>query len=299
MTRPIRARPGLVLAGVMVCGLGLALQPSAAAQSASDIYLLELTDHDGRLAMLGEPSAVTDRHGYDNQPAFTRDCAAILYTSIRDGQADTYRYDVVAGSSVRVTRTPESEYSPTPIPGSRRFSVVRVEADGTQRLWSFAPDGSDPRLVLERIAPVGYHAWITHDRVALFVLGDPPTLQIADVPAGTASTAAEAIGRSIQTVPHRPTVSFTQQRDGGWWIRELDTRSWTQRSVARLPAPDGYHVWTPDGALLTAHGTRIYQLGEGGHWHEVADLSPYDLGELSRLAVSPDGTHLAVVADRK
>ena len=32
--------------------------------------------------------------------------------------------------------------------GGTRFSVIRVERDSTQRLWSFALDGSDPQLML-------------------------------------------------------------------------------------------------------------------------------------------------------
>ncbi|MDX1675452.1 MAG: hypothetical protein R3314_11715, partial [Longimicrobiales bacterium] len=162
--------------GVALTALTAALLPaSGTAQTPTDIYLLPLDrQEDGRLVAAGEPRPVTDRDGYDNQPHFTPD-GRLLYTSIRDGQADTYLYDPATGETTRVTTTPESEYSPTPIPGSDRFSVVRVEADSTQRLWSFAPDGSRPRLVLEDVAPVGYHAW-SDDRVALFVLGDPPTL---------------------------------------------------------------------------------------------------------------------------
>jgi hypothetical protein len=298
MIRTARVSWTFARMGVLSCGLGLAVYGTASAQPATDIYLLELAMRDGRIEAVGTPTAAVSRDGYDNQPAFLPDASGFLYTSIRDGQADIYRYDVATGSSAQVTRTPESEYSPTPIPGSDRFAAVRVEADSTQRLWSFAPDGSDARLILERIAPVGYHAWASPDHVALFILGEPPTLQVARVDAGTAATVAGGIGRSIQPVPHRPAVTFTQVTDEEWWIRELDLESGADRAVARLPAPDGYHAWTPDGALLTAHGRRIYQLDDDGAWRLVADLTPYDVGDLSRLAVSPDGTLLAVVADR-
>ena len=43
----------------------------------------------------------------------------------------------------RVTNTPESEYSPTVTPDGAHISVIRVEADGTQRLWRFTLDGRD------------------------------------------------------------------------------------------------------------------------------------------------------------
>lgn len=270
----------------------------AATQTDTDIYLLDLVQEGSGLAFVGAPFTVAVRAGYDNQPAFTPDGRTILYTSIRDGQADTYRYDLDTGRTTRVTTTPESEYSPTPIPGTSRFSVVRVEADETQRLWSFGLDGSDPRLLLPDIAPVGYHAWVTPDLLALFILGEPATLQVATTGRGTASIAASDIGRAIQPVPGRAAATFTQRLDGEWWLRELDTATGDVRSVTPLLGPDGYHVHTPAGVLLAAHGTRIYQLRDGRRWQQVADLARYGLGELTRLAVSPDGRLLAVVADR-
>jgi hypothetical protein len=277
--------------------LALAAAP-AAGQDPTDIYLLDLGPAGEGITVVGSPRAVTDRDGYDNQPAFTADGRAILYTSIRDGQADTYRYDLAADRTVQVTRTAESEYSPTPMPGLDRFSVVRVEQDSTQRLWSFAPDGSDPRLLLPTLAPVGYHAWITPEALALFILGDPPTLQLAELGRAAAWVGAAGIGRSLQRVPDRSAVSYTRNVGDAWRLESLDLVTGEVRHLARLPAPDGYHVWTPDGALLTAEGTEIYQLDDRGEWRPVADVADHGLGTITRLAVSPDGGRLAIVVDR-
>jgi hypothetical protein len=268
------------------------------AQTDTDIHLLSLAKSGERVTVVGPPRTVTDREGYDNQPHFTPDGRYILYTSIRSGQADTYRVHVSSGLTERVTRTPESEYSPTPIPATDRFSVVRVEADSTQRLWSFARDGSDARLVLPDAAPVGYHAWIDTERVALFILGDPPALHIAEPGPGTSRAVIAGIGRSLQPVPQRRAVSFTRRAGDDWWIEELDVVTGETRFLAPLLGPDDYHVWTPGGALLTAHGVSIYQWLEGDGWVEVVDLGLHGAGPVSRLAVSPDGSLLAVVVDR-
>ncbi len=105
----------------------------------------------------GQPVKITNSVGYNNQPAFLPDGSEILYTSIRDKQADIYRYNIRSGSATQITNTPESEFSPTLMPGGKFISVVRVEADGTQRLWKFPLAGGTPSLILEKIQPVGYH----------------------------------------------------------------------------------------------------------------------------------------------
>jgi MarC family membrane protein len=283
----------------ILCLLVPALLPApTTAQSPTDIYLLELDRADGVLVVRSAPVAVTDRPGYDNQPYFTPD-GRILYTSLRDGQTDTWRYDPAARTAERVTRTPESEYSPTPMPGSDRFSAVRVEADSTQRLWSFASDGSDARVVLENIRPVGYHQWLNGTWVALFVLGEPPTLRVADTSTGAARVVAERIGRSIQRVPEGEAVTFTQEVDDGWWIREYSLALDTVRTVARMLGPDEYHAWLPDRTLLTAHGTEVLRFDpDARDWVPIVDLADAGLGTVTRLATSGEGDRLAVVVDR-
>ena len=153
---------------------------------ATDIYLAPLSIRDDGRPVVGTPVNITNRPGYDNQPSFTPDSRAILFTSIReDGQSDIYRYDIASKAIARVTSTPESEYSATVMPGGQRFSVIRVEHDSTQRLWSFALDGSDPQLlVLAALKPVGYHAWIDPNNLALFVLGNPNALVHYDLRSG-------------------------------------------------------------------------------------------------------------------
>jgi Tol biopolymer transport system component len=143
--------------------------------------------------------------GYENQPFFDADGRRVLFTANRDGkQTDIYEFDRESGRTQQLTRTVEGEYSPT-IPATRPaapglaregFTVVRVEPDGTQRLWQFDRKGQNPRVVLANVKPVGYHAWIDSDRLALYVLGSPSTLQLARVSGGTPEVVARDIGRT-------------------------------------------------------------------------------------------------------
>src|SRR5437016_12697533 len=79
---------------------------AAAAIPSTDIYLYRLSR--GLIPFRSRLVNITNRPGYDNQPAF--DGSAILYTSIRGGQADIWRFE--NGKSTQVTATPESEYRP-------------------------------------------------------------------------------------------------------------------------------------------------------------------------------------------
>src|SRR5258705_12870036 len=171
--------------GWVAVACAAALQ-TAAPPPDTEIYLAPLSMSGGRLTV-GLPVNITSSPGYDNQPSFAPDGRSVLFTSLRGGaQTDIYRYDIAAGRVERVTNTPESEYSPTESPDGAHISVIRVEADGAQRLWRFTMDGTQPELVLADVKPVGYHAWGDDHTLALFVLGRPATLQIADTRTGKA-----------------------------------------------------------------------------------------------------------------
>ncbi len=277
----------------------LAAVPAAAqAPPGTDIWLIAWQD---LRAAPENARNLTDRDGYDNQPFFTPDGTRLLYTSGRGEQTDVYRLDPATGVSEQVTDTPESEYSPTPLPTGEGFSVVRVEADGRQRLWRFTPDGRDPALLLEAVQPVGYHAWADAYTVALFVLGEPPTLQQADVRSGQADTLARNVGRSLHRVPGTSRVSFVHktEEDGPWIVKTLDPATGAVTAVVEtLPGREDY-AWRPDGTLLMADGAVLFQwTPQSDAWHPLADFTAAGLTNITRLAVSPDGALVALVADR-
>lgn len=275
---------------------------SAAAQGGTDIYLARI-DTAGATFTLSTPQNITARAGYDNQPQFMADGRALLFTVAHDdGQTEIHRYETESGRTVRVTRTAESEYSATPLPDGG-FSAVRVERDSTQRLWRFRADGAAVAPLLD-LAPIGYHAWLDQQTLVLFVLGDPPTLQLADTRTGAVRVLAERIGRSLHRIPGSMRASFVQRVDSTLHIAAYDPANGAFSVIAGSPPAAGTddvpwteadHAWMPDGTLVAARGKRIYLHGTAG-WREIAHLRELP-GSITRIAVSPDGATIAFVVD--
>ena len=279
-------------------------QPAAPAPPpATDIYLVTLSG--GQPAKDAKPSAVSVAPGYDNQPFFSADGSRILFAANRDGkQIDVFVFDRASGRVTQLTSTAENENSPTYLPvgigAPDGFSVVRTEPDKAQRLWRFDAQGRNPEVVLTDIKPVGYHAWVDADRLALFVLGPPSTLQLASVKTGKAEIAAEAIGRSLHRIPGTRLVSFVQREPSGeFWIKQIDMDSKAITPLVRVVEGNNERdmAWMPDGkTILMSGGTKIYSWTRGGSgWTEVFDTAPHKLGDVTRLAVSPKADAVAIV----
>jgi hypothetical protein len=266
-----------------------------------DIYLAALTVVRGTPSV-GVPMNFTDRPGYDNQPSFTDDGTAVFFTSVRDdAQADIYRYDLATRRTTRITKTaPESEYSATSIDQGRAISVVRVERDSTQRLWRIPLVAGTPTVILERIRPVGYHAWADDHTLALFVLGSPSSLQLADTRTGKADTIATGIGRSMHRMPGRRAISFVRKVSATeWWIESLDPVSHATSRLVRLPEGVEDYAWLPDGSAVCGRASALlWWSGKAGdQWRQIADFTASGVKGITRLAVNRRGDRLAFVAE--
>ncbi len=268
----------------------------------SDVLLADLHWENAGPPSIGEPVNVTRKADYDNQPHFTPDGTGFWYTSVdpHTAQSDIYRYDIASRRVARVTQSnPESEYSATPLPDGGGISTIRVEADSTQRLWRFDHEGGSAAVILEGVAPVGYHAWVDENTVVMFVLGDPPTLQMGDLRTGRARVVTEDIGRSIQPIPGSFDVSYVQRHDDGTsTIMRLPGDGGAPQAIIEGVAGGDFHAWAPDGTLLMADGPVVYGAAPASEraWTPVADFSHLDI-VISRLAVSPDASQIALVAE--
>jgi Tol biopolymer transport system component len=273
----------------------------AAAPPTSDIFIIDI-NYKKDVKPFGQPKKITDYPGYNNQPFFMPGGNSLLYTSNRNSQADIYLYDLRSGQTSQITQTSESEYSPTLMPDGKNISVVRVEADGTQRLWKFPLKGGPPAVILENVKPVGYHHWIDDHTLALFVLGGagkPNTLQIADTRSGKTEIVSENPGRILRRVPdHSERFSFVHKiSDQHWEIKQFDMRTRTSSSlIETLPGVEDY-AWLPDGRLLMGKEAKLFVVRPLSvqKWTEAGDLSASGIKRITRIAVDGGGKRMALV----
>lgn len=261
----------------------------------TDIWLLDL-ERDGDALRAVAPRNLTNRPGYDNQPHFTP-TGDLLFVQMEDGKTDVWKWQSASGRSTRLTSTPgQGEYSPTPIPGSDGgISYIRSPTNTDGRLWRSPREGAEPEIVFADIGPVGYHAWFDSDHVALWLLQDPSLLQVVELATGVAQTIAAGVGRSPQSVPDHRAVSFTRMTEAGRVVEVHDLDLQRTDLLAVLPEGGDFHAWTPDGVLLCSAGSRVFAWRDG-RWQTVVDFAERGLS-LTRLAVSPDGTRIALVAE--
>ncbi|MEO1370230.1 MAG: hypothetical protein AAFX50_23865, partial [Acidobacteriota bacterium] len=281
----------------------LVVAPHANAQGASDLYLVDIGPGDAGPSF-GEPLRLTDRDGYDNQPAFAADGSSIYYTSIRGEQSDIWQIELRDGAPSApgpLFETPESEYSPTPIPGEAAISVIRVEADGRQRLWRFPLDGGEPSVILPDLMPVGYHAWSADGReLVLFVLDEPHRLvRVSLDRPGEPRTVSADIGRSLHRIPGQEAFSFIDKGVDGWRVASLTLDGDRVATVAPALRTREDVAFLADAGVLGGDGSRLLHSAAGsGAWREVADFGDRGIFGITRLAVHPDGSRLALVAAR-
>ncbi|MBI5215133.1 MAG: hypothetical protein HY960_05220 [Ignavibacteriae bacterium] len=288
----------------VICGYIILLCLIAAITKAqplpsTDIYLANISTQDSHL-IIDNPINVTNRNGYDNQPSFLGP-KLLLFTAIyEDEQADIYTYNIQHRYITRLALTEESEYSPTPMPTRGYFSVVRVEKDSTQRLWNFNPVNSTPNLILKTIKPVGYHCWIDSHRVALFILGTPNTLQIVELQTEKATILDTNIGRSLHKIPGKEAFSYVKKwNDSTWFIIEYDVQTKEIKPIIQTLRGSEDYVWTPNGEILMGRQSNLFcfKPETDSTWSEVADFSKFGIMDIKRLAVSPDGKRIAIVAN--
>jgi Tol biopolymer transport system component len=248
---------------------------------------------------LANLTMVTNRKGYDNQPYFTPDGRSILYSAVHDSdQADIFRYDLASGVTTRITSTHESEYSPTLSPNGKFITVVRVELDSTQRIWKMKLDGTKPKVLMTEVTDIGYYCWLNKKLMAVWTVGDT-TLSIVKVKEQVLRPIARPAGRSFHLASNLSKIAYIKKstKKQVHTVMQYNFISGATDTLAATFEGAEDIVSNPSGEVMIGSQGNIYSLlpDIDSDWQLWSSTVEHGVFKFYRMAMSPDGTKLAVV----
>lgn len=261
---------------------------------ASDLLLFNM----GKQQQSHSPIKVSDHKGYNNQPAFSHDSQYLLFSSNRSmEQMDIYRHKLGETGLTNLTNTPtENEFSPQS-PKAGMITYVVQEGVPHQSVWQ-KNLGEPRRRGINSMIPAGYYAQKTEVGTLIWARYG---YNLYFEPQGDAADERHFVqanvGRSLHVIPNRNQFSFVhKQVDGTWAIKAFDPAEKTMKSLIAINPISEDYTWHPNGSIFAGRGSELvrWQPGEKD-WSVVADLAPFGVNNIGRLAISPDGKHLALV----
>lgn len=294
---------------LVACLIGFITASVSAQIPGFDIYIADLNLQDSRLNV-SHLKALTSRVEYDNQPSFLPDGDSLLFTAAQSNdsseQTDSIYVSLVSNEKINLTNSLASEYSPTLIPSGNSFSVIR-EFNGEQKLWRYPLDpkqqNSKPASeLLNKVNPVGYHAWVDINRVILFVLGKPHSLQIADIQKQTSQILDANIGPSLFAIPDSDLMSYTAAVGKGnemkWQLKSYHPNTGKIMILTTLPKGAYYYAWAGNGYAIAAVDSKLMQWDRENPnkgWQQFADVSDKCPKGVTRLSTNTQNTKIALV----
>ena len=269
------------------------------AQTNPEVYLCDIKSEYGGLIAYNFQNISNDE-GYDSQPSFASN-NTVLFAGNNNGQTDIALYKISEKTKTWVNKTTKGgEYSPIQIPGSKaKVSAVRLDPDGLQRLYVY-DNISEENIELIEGLQVAYYDFYDAESIIAAVLSDGNLdLVYSNLKLKKTDTFMRNVGRSIHKVPDSKTMSYTSiNEDKNQDLYLLDMETMESFFVCQLPIGILDYTWLNDSQILIGSGSKlyIYDTFLNSDWKEVANLSEYNIKDISRLAVSPDGARLSLVA---
>ncbi|MFN8116533.1 MAG: hypothetical protein U0W65_10495 [Bacteroidia bacterium] len=264
----------------------------------TDIWLFKIEKKEGKYNY-SNPLNITHRIGYDNQPTFSSDGKSILYVCIDSTkQADIYQYTISKKTSVNLTKSQISEYSPTIIPDGSGFSSVVVEKDSSQRVWLFNLDGTFKRIVHEGTDSIGYHTWLNSDTLMYYKLTEPHSLRVLDLKSN----------KDVWICDH-PTRAFKQIGQSSRFMYGIKYSTSTQFRIynsalkesvvyASYPSINEDFIWHPELGLIKSEGSDLLKYNEQSKtWDVLFSFSNLGIKKITRFVFDSKNKQLAIVSN--
>jgi len=269
------------------------------AQTNPDVYLCDIKSEYGGLITYNFQNISNDE-GYDNQPSFASN-NQVLFAGNNDGQTDIVLYDISKKTKTWIHKTTKGgEYSPILIPGSKgKVSAVRLDPDGLQRLYVYDTISKANIELIEGLQVAYYDFYDAESIIAAVLSDDKLDLVFSNLRTKKTDSFMRNVGRSIHKVPSSKSMSYTSlNEDKNQEVYLLDMETKESFFICQLPIGIQDYTWLNDSQILIGSGSKlyIYDTFLNSDWKEVANLSEYNIKDITRLAVSPDEGRLSLVA---
>lgn len=264
----------------------------------TDIYLFTVKSTGGN-RNFGKAVNITNRKGYDNQPCFSPDSKEILFVSIEDSsQSEIWKYDIKTNTKTQLTKTKESEYSPTFFNNGKNISTVRVDADSAQRFYLLDYPELKIAEVVKNSDSIGYSCWINDSLVSMFVVEDTSSMQLLDLKTHTRTYICNNPGRCMKINPKNKLLYFIDKNDStNWYLSTLNLKTKKiNRLVKTLPKSEDFAFFS-DGTLICGFDGGIFTLtSKESAWKAIGKPMISMKNDFYRISISPDNKYIAVVS---
>lgn len=267
-------------------------------QSGTEIYLLDL-EHSSEKFIIKNSLNITNRKGYDSQPAFSPDGKSIFYTSIGDdGKAHILIYDIENATTKPFLITQESEYSPTFSQNGKSLFVVRVEKDSTQRIWQSSIKKPRYKLFDKKNDKIGYFCFSDASTFVAFKLTKPFSLVQCKKGKTENTLLNETPGRCIKSDVLRKHTYFIEPHNKVPCLMSLNNKSGKKVNVIQMP--DGVQDFciSEENILYFIESNSIFSINVSSMQPEIVKVSEWNFpSKTSRLAMHPSLQKLVVVIE--
>jgi len=275
------------------------------APAGTEIVLANLKISKGQIRLTNAQN-VTSRTGYDSQPVFMDKGKSLYFTRHINKQTDIYRLNLKTREAKPYMQTPESEYSATPIAGREGISVVRVELkkkkDGTDVqhvMWLHKSKRRNNAGLMSDLDNIGYHNWTGKNKLWMFIIngeqGDLYYQTIGKKPRKMASN----IGRTLKTDAKNKYLYYADKSLDDWWITKIDTKKFKKTKIIVLPKDVEDFTVDARGNFWCGKGNTLYYSEKGRNWMIVKEFSIPGLSNITRIAINPKMTQIALTFDEK
>lgn len=266
-------------------------------QTNTEVFLVDITNTKDGIALV-QLKNISNNAGYDSQPYFY-DNNTVLFPSSRNHQTDIKSYTISTDENAWKTNTASgSEYSPLKIPNKEAVSAIRLDKNGLQRLYSYDFTNETSQILLKDIK-VGYHVWYNQNiLVSAVLVEDSMDLVVSDLEKNTNQTVHKNVGRSLHKIPNSNLIGFISVENNATTIKSLNPITGDIKIIKSLPILITDICWLSENKILIPDDKIIAQFNTLDDSISILhQFQENEINGISRMAISPDGKHLALVSE--